>query len=264
MGKRKKKKSKPFLLLILIIAALVGYIAVVVEHQLEERRQAHFALYPAFGISIPTGYEIHGIDVSTHQEFIDWGLVGQMRVKNVRIGFAFIKATEGLEGTDKQFERNWEMAKASGVARGAYHFFIATKSGVLQAQHFISTVKLEKGDLPPVVDIEELYGEPVDSMRASLQAYLQTIEAAYKVKPIIYCYADFYESYLGKTFDEYPLWVAHYNVERAQADGDKKVARRNWIFWQHSEEGHVDGIVPKVDFDVFEGDSTDLSEIRMK
>jgi lysozyme len=30
---------------------------------------------------------------------------------------------------------------------------------------------------------------------------------------------------------------------------------RDWVFWQHSESGTVNGIFGKVDFNVFNGDS---------
>jgi lysozyme len=265
MAKQKKKSnSSAWLIVILILAALVSYITITYEHQMEENRKAAFALYPAFGINIPTGYPIHGIDVSAYQNFIDWKLVQQMNVNNVRVSFAFIKATEGLGSADKQFTYNWQMSKLAGIPRGAYHFFIATRNGALQAQNFIHSVKLETGDLPPVVDVEQLYGVSPDSMRIALKDYLQTIETAYHVRPIIYSYADFYDEYLGKAFDDYSLWVAHYNVENAQTDKDKKVISREWTFWQHNQEAHVDGIMPKVDFDVFSGDSTAFAALRIK
>jgi lysozyme len=265
MAKQKKKtNSSAWLIVVLIVAALVSYIAIMYEHQMEEKRKAAFALYPAYGINIPTGYPIHGIDVSAYQNIIDWQLVRLMNVNNVRVSFAFMKATEGISSTDKQFANNWQMSKQAAIPRGAYHYFIATKNGALQAQNFINTVKLEPGDLPPVVDIEQLYGASPDSMRINLRDYLQMIEAAYHVRPVIYSYADFYDQYLGKSFDDYPLWVAHYNVENAQADKDKKVSSRDWTFWQHNQEAHVDGIVPKVDFDVFGGDSTAFAALRIK
>ncbi len=240
------------------------YIAVMVEHQLKENRPEKFVLSPALGIAVPIGYTIHGIDVSTHQDVIDWQLISQMNLNDLRVQFAFIKATEGVSSVDKQFERNWQMSKLAGISRGAYHFFIATKDGVHQAQNFINTVKLEAGDLPPVVDIEELYGASPDSMRTALQTFLNTIENAYHVKPIIYCYADFYEEYLKNVFDEYPLWLAHYNIENAQNDKDKKVSIRKWTFWQHSQDAHINGITPKVDVDVFNGDSTDFKKLLLK
>ncbi|MEI9957604.1 MAG: GH25 family lysozyme [Ferruginibacter sp.] len=51
-----------------------------------------------------------------------------MQDKNVKIGFAFIKATEGINNTDINYRRNWVNAREANVPRGAYHFFISSKS----------------------------------------------------------------------------------------------------------------------------------------
>ena len=67
--------------------------------------------YTAFGIEIPVAYSIHGIDVSKYQDQIDWGSVKDMKVGDVQMSFAFIKATEGLGNEDNYFKRNWKKAK---------------------------------------------------------------------------------------------------------------------------------------------------------
>src|SRR5947209_3792835 len=85
-------------------------------------RRARFMRYAAFGIEVPTRYTIHGIDVSRYQEVIDWESVKAMNVEGIKMGFCFIKATEGLESEDRRFKRNWAKAKEAGLARGAYHF----------------------------------------------------------------------------------------------------------------------------------------------
>ena len=88
-----------------------------------------FVRYAAFGIPIPVNYQIHGIDVSRYQAAIDWDEVKAMQDKNIKIGFAFIKATEGLGRVDNEFRQNWFNAKKALIPRGAYHFFISSKSG---------------------------------------------------------------------------------------------------------------------------------------
>ena len=85
--------------------------------------------YPGFQIEIPQGYSIHGIDVSKYQRTINWKEVGNMEVNGVKVGFAFIKATEGVGNVDDQFRRNWLKAEEQNICKGAYHFFIAGKSG---------------------------------------------------------------------------------------------------------------------------------------
>ena len=258
-GKNTKPKSnKTWLVLLLVVILLLAYTIITYLRQMREEEAAQFARYPAFGIDLPLGYSIHGIDVSKHQGYIAWPMVKAMQVQDVRPGFAFIKATEGLLNVDAQFKRNWQQAKDAGLYRGAYHFFLATKSGKLQAQNFISTVQLLPGDLPPVLDIEELYGVAPAIMRKEAKAWLQAVEAAYQVKPIIYTNTYFYNTNLGKDFDDYPLWAAHY------LEKDKPRINRDWLFWQHSDAGNVNGITTKVDFNVFNGDSTAFHDLLIK
>ncbi len=254
--KRKKKKGKAWWLVPLVILAASS--VVYVWYTFYRIKQAKFARYPAFGIELPVNYEIHGIDVSKYQSYVYWPAVKKMQVKDVKIGFAFIKATEGLGSVDKQFRRNWALAADAELPRGAYHFFIASKSGKAQAKNFISTVKLSSGDLPPVLDIEQLYGVKPEKMRKEIKDWLILVEQHYKVRPIIYTYVNFYSSYMGNDFDGYPLWVAHYHEK------NRPRISRPWIFWQHSEQGRVNGITSRVDFNVFNGDSTAFENLLLK
>jgi lysozyme len=218
-------------------------------------RKARFVKYKEFGIAIPEKYAVHGIDVSRYQQMIAWDAVKEMRVKNISIRFAFIKATEGIGNVDQQFRRNWKKSKDAGLIRGAYHFFISSKNGKLQAENFIDEVKLEPGDMPPVLDVEQLNGATAASLKKEVKAWLAAIENYYGVTPIIYTNVDFYKQYLGSEFDKYPLWAAHYY------EYDQPRISRNWSFWQHSDEGRVNGILSKVDFNVFNGDSTAFTEL---
>jgi len=254
MASRKKKKKSFQLVLVFVVlggmalAAWWWYL----------RHSSNFVTYPEFGIAVPENYIIHGIDVSHHQDDINWDLVKSMQVKNIKIGFAFIKATEGIGRVDSHFNQNWFRSKDAGICRGAYHFFLATKSGKLQAQNFIDVVNLKHGDLPPVLDVEQTYGVPTDRLRREVKVFLQTTEQYYGVKPIIYTNVDFYKQYLDGQFDDYPLWVAHYLRQ------DTPRIKRDWLFWQHSEGGRVNGVSYKVDFNVFNGDSLAFRNLLME
>lgn len=259
--KRSKKKSAGskkgqwiFIIVTTIVAGLGGYI----WYKTLRIEQAKFVRYPQFGIDIPDSYSIHGIDVSRYQGYIDWASVRDMQVENIKIGFAYIKATEGLGNTDKQFKRNWKKAKEAHLHRGAYHFFLPTKSGKLQAKNFIKAVDLQPGDLPPVLDIEQLYGVKPEKMRKEVQDWLNIVEEHYGVRPIIYTYVSFYSRNLSKSFDDYPLWAAHY------LEKNRPRINRPWLFWQHSEKGRVNGILQRVDFNVFNGDSSDFEALLVK
>jgi len=253
MARRKKPRKKWWILLIVFAAALTF----ILGYDWLMNRKSRFVRYPAFGISIPENYMIHGIDVSKYQQTISWDAVKEMKVKDIQLGFVFIKATEGIINTDPQFKRNWKKSKQAGMIRGAYHFFLATKDGREQAENFISAVDLEKGDLPPVVDIEQTYGVDISVLKKELKEWLDVVEYYYGAKPIIYTNVAFYSRYLGKEFNSYPLWAAHYYQY------DTPRIERNWDFWQHSEEGRVNGILSKVDFNVFNGDSLQFRNILM-
>jgi lysozyme len=210
----------------------------------------NYRTYQSFGIRIPSRYHIHGIDVSYAQGKINWPKVKAMQEDSVHITFAFIKATEGLLTVDPYFKRNWREAPKTGIRCGAYHFFRPYKNGLWQARFFLQNVKLESGDLPAVVDIERLDNVSPAAMRVQLKDFLKHVQAKTQVRPIIYTGLSFYRDYLEGYFDEYPLWIAHYNREELKAG-----ANTNWWFWQHSEKGRVNGINHAVDFNVFKGDS---------
>lgn len=257
MLSRKQKRRIRLLLFGLLFAALAG-IGSWMLWQWSTYRKAKFTRYTEFGIAIPNGYDIHGIDVSKYQSVIAWDEVKNMQVRDIRMGFAFIKATQGASGTDPKFRRNWKGARDAGIPRGAYHFFIASADGAAQANHFIKHVTLETGDLPPVLDVEQLNGTSPERLRTEVHKWLVLVEAHYGVKPIIYTNVDFYIRNLGPAFDAYPLWAAHY-----YHPGQPRIGRP-WTFWQHSDQGHVNGITHKVDFNVFNGDSSDFKKLLIR
>jgi lysozyme len=256
MPSRKKKRLVRFTLFIVLTALMT--LAAYIGYQWWLYGRARFVRYAEFGISIPEEYSIHGIDVSKYQQLIAWDQVKAMQVKKVKLGFAFIKATEGIGNVDPQFKRNWKRSKDAGMIRGAYHFFLATKDGRMQAENFIKAVNLNAGDLPPVLDIEQTYGVTKDILKNEVREWLDIVETNYHIKPIIYTNIDFYKQNLGEEFDSYPLWVAHYYQPRQPR------IKRDWVFWQHNDNGRVNGVLSAVDFDVFSGDSAEFSQLLIK
>lgn len=220
--------------------------------------QSADVFYPDFQISIPGGYKIHGIDVSKYQSIINWQEVKEMDADGIKIGFAFIKATEGVGNVDNQFRRNWLKAQEQNICKGAYHFFIAGKSGRRQAANFIEMVELKKGDLPPVIDIEKSFGVSANEIKKEVADWIAVVQKYYGVQPIIYTNIDFYSRYLQNDFDNYPVWIAHY-LQPVKPRIDHK-----WAFWQHSESGRVNGIKAPVDFNVFSGDSADFKNFLIQ
>ena len=254
MARKKKRSSfKSFIRIFLWLCAAFGSTYIAVNYFLIKPH----IYYPGFDIQIPSGYQIHGIDVSRYQEVINWEEVKEMEVKGIKIGFAFIKATEGRFMVDPRFRNNWLNAGKQNIPRGAYHFFIPGKNPKRQAKNFMEIVSLEKGDLPPVLDVEITGNISVKQMQTEVKTWLDMVEAEYAIKPIIYTNISFYERYFKDKFDDYPLWIAHY-LQPAKPRTDQK-----WIIWQHSETGRVNGIKSLVDFNVFSGDSTDFRNLLL-
>ena len=211
----------------------------------------------AYGVCMPYGYQVHGIDVSHYQGEIDWNMLKQTRSARFPVCFIFMKSTEGGDFADKNFQTNFDSARAHGFIRGAYHFYNPKTDPVKQADFFINTVKLEKGDLPPVLDIEKK-GKDSKKLQNDLKIWLRKVEAHYGVKPIIYASYKFKTKYLtDSVFNAYPYWIAHYYVDSVRYEGD-------WKFWQHTDVGTLPGISGQVDLNIFNGSLASLDSLLIK
>lgn len=209
---------------------------------------------PVFTVDV-SGYPVRGVDVSEYQGSIDWDvLAGQ------NLSFAYIKATNGSDYTDKKFAYNWENAKKSGLAIGAYHLFSYDQPALEQARNFISTVP--PGGLPPAVDVE-LYGKDRDNppeQEKTVQAlaqFLNKIEQHYGKKPVIYATKKAYQLYIMGHFDDNPLWIRNPKSEPVLPDG------RKWMFWQYNNDGELKGYWGEsrfIDLNVFNGTKKEFAE----
>src|ERR1700730_11558297 len=197
---------------------------------------------------------LEGIDVSSHQDNIDWGIVGQKG-----IGFAYVRATIGEYDIDSRFTRNWNGIADSGLSRGAYHYFWPLAFSQGQAQNFLNAVSVpQPGDLPPALDLEEAVPKndplkhdtwldvPFDQRLPMIQNWLDAVEEATGRKPIIYTRQNFIEELLGdgvQSLSEYPLWIAHYGVPQPSFPPQWA----SWTFWQYTDKGAVNGIAGPID-----------------
>lgn len=211
-----------------------------------------------YGVCIPCGYEVHGIDISHYQGNIDWEKLGTSRETDFPLHFIFMKATEGGDHGDDTFRQNFANARAHGFIRGAYHFFTPRTDALKQADFFIRTVKLAQGDLPPVLDVELTGKKSKQDLQRNIKRWLVRVEAHYGVKPILYTSYKFKTRYLDDPqFDEYPYWIAHYYVDSVKYEG-------KWHFWQHTDIGTVPGIGHDVDLNVFNGSLDELRQLTIR
>ena len=197
-----------------------------------------------------------GIDVSEYQGKISWSYVDTIE-KKYPLHYVFIRATVGKDRPDRQFERNWLGAKENKMIRGAYHYYRPNENSLEQAELFIKTVKLEKGDLPPVLDIEKLpKNQSIANLKLGLKRWLKAVESHYGVKPIIYTGERYYDDFLKEEFSDYLFWIANYNFYREEIDSD-------WLFWQFTEKASIPGIKGNVDVNIYNGDLQQLQFITV-
>jgi len=258
-----KKKPARVLARLFLVITVLGFlfwgITTAIDHLGRGNPFLKSYRHKDFGISIPSGYLVHGIDVSHHQGRIDWQKVDSMHSGGISFSFVFVKATEGITRQDPDFKRNWKALESTNLIRGAYHFFYPSRDPAEQADNFTRQVRLKKGDLPPVVDIEHSNGRNRKQVCKALSEYCLRMEKHYKIKPIIYTNHSFYTNYLQGCFDDYQLWISYYTSKKeflAACDYP-------WLIWQHSESGTVDGIRGKVDFNVFNGSMKQLESLRI-
>ncbi|WP_353151138.1 GH25 family lysozyme [Chryseobacterium sp.] len=201
----------------------------------------------------------YGFDVSHYQnkEDIKWDSLS-IGNKTIPLEFVVMRATMGNRSADKHFDEFWEKAKKHDLIRGAYHFYRADEDPVIQANNFLANVKLESGDLPPILDIEKIPKRKTNKkLIEDLKVWCKIVEEIYGEKPIIYTYYHYYKDFLKGEFEGYPLWLANYNDVPIPSPDDQ------WDFWQFTENGIVHGINTKVDLDIYNGSSWSLKRLTL-
>lgn len=256
--------------LIWFLALLIIPFVYIVENKLEafyyNNTQCHEPRrrdWKNFNIPIPPSFSVHGLDISHYQCQIDWDAVRKMNVGGVKVDFVFMRATRGVNMLDYQFKTNWKEAKKVGILRGAYHFYFFDKNPAQQAEFFLKHVNIEKGDLPPVLDVE--FDEktddkllPKEDILRGIKTWLDIVEAKTGVKPIIYANLDYYGRYISYRFPDHKIWIANYNNTKGNLTLPDS---RKWSFWQLSTKARCNGISEPADFNVFSGNMEELRQL---
>ena len=178
--------------------------------------------------------QFDGIDISRHQGNINW----EELKKNTKIQFIYIKATEGSNMTDPKYKENIRNARKHGFKVGSYHYFTDLSGARQQFQNFIQVANRDEQDLVPVIDVEKLGKWNAQQLRDSVKVFADLVEEYYGCKPMIYTFETFFNKYLGKSFDRYPIFIAKYpkGQEQPNINGVK------WVLWQFSECGKFKGV----------------------
>lgn len=217
--------------------------------------------------SARTGFHMGptGVDVSKWQRpggvALKWDEVAASGQK-----FAFIKATDGIEGDQKYFLEDSIAAAKAGLYVGSYHKAHPDRSATAQADQYVEALQQRDEQistdktLPPVLDIELDNGLNPTQLQKWTKDFLERVEEKTGETPMIYTYRWFWQNPMGNStdFTDYPQWLAAYedSAPTSLPGGWESMA-----FWQRSSTGRVDGIPTNVDEDVFNGTETELQQL---
>ena len=178
-----------------------------------------------------------GIDVSHHQGDINW-----KEVAREKIGFVYIKATEGATYTDSMFHKNVSGAIDAGMLVGAYHYFRMTSSATEQFKNFKESVGRYKMQLVPMVDVETSDGKPVKQLQDSLDVFIKLLKEEFGCPPMIYGTQRSYNTYCAPKYNNYHLYIGRYGDNPPEIKGTG-----TYSIWQYTESAYVKGIPKPVD-----------------
>ncbi len=195
---------------------------------------------------------VHGIDMSHYQGTVFWEAVGQ-----TKMAYVYLKATEGGNRIDSRYLENIDLAHRYGLKVGSYHFYRPKTPQDEQLANFMAQCRPGDQDLIPMIDIETAANLQTEAFQDSLFKFLRMVEKAYKQKPLLYTYTNFYKRWLKGTLDGYKVMIAQYTAEEPIIDD------LDFIAWQYTGKGRLDGVNGHVDKSRFVGDHK-LREIRFR
>jgi lysozyme len=179
-------------------------------------------------------FEVQGIVVSEANGKPNWSTLAATGVD-----FAYLTASEGTTGRDKNFETNLNAVKQAGVRYGALHHFDICRLASDQATLFITTVPRDPNALPPAVQLdfsETCTGHPNRPLILSeLATFLSQVEAHSGVPAVLLLNKDFEAEYqISKAIDRSVWLESNWFLPDYSA--------RPWVMWTANTSRRVSGI----------------------
>lgn len=188
-----------------------------------------------------------GIDVSRHQEIIDFKKVKESNASFVIIRLGYQEGVNGKYKIDPYFYKNIKNALKNNLKVGVYFYSYAnnTIEAKKQAKWVINKIKKYKITMPVSFDWE-CYSA-FNDMSLSLfglndvsNTFLDEVKKrGYKV--MLYASKNYLESIW--TYEKHPVWLAHY-TNNTNYTGKYKM-------WQLTDRGKIDGIDKLTDVDIY-------------
>ena len=189
-----------------------------------------------------------GIDVSEHQQEIDWQTVSSTGVDFAMIRAGYRGYTEGQVYADEYFKANMRGALNAGLDVGVYFFSQATsvEEAVDEAKFVLKMVKGWDITYPIVFDWEFIEN-------STARTYSMTAEEVTDCA-MAFCEAIAYAGYTPMIYFGQNTSITHFDLERLMvfdfwlADyTDTPVFPFDFQMWQYTSSGSIDGIVGDVD-----------------
>ena len=199
----------------------------------------------AFGPSSSMIFQ--GIDVSVYQ-----GEINYAAVKAAGIQIVYIKSSEGSSLVDPYFEQNYINAKANGLYIGVYHYVRARtiEQARIEAQFFVSLLSGKSIDCMPAMDFETFGDLTKYEINQIGLTFLNTVKSLSGKDPVVYSNTYTARTIFSGEVTNYPLWVAQYEVNYPTENRNWD----NWVGWQYTSRGIVNGINVYVDRDQYTKD----------
>ncbi len=194
-----------------------------------------------------------GIDVSHHQQEIDWQAVADDGVE-----FAIVRAAgrgyaqEGNLYEDSRVHQNLQGALDAGLEVGTYFFSqaITVEEAREEAAMLLDLIRDYDITGPVVFDSEDNWGTrgrthflTPDQLSEIANAFCEEVEKA-GYQPMIYFNRQLaYRNYDLSQVVQYPFWLAEYQ--------DEPSFRYHFEMWQYTSSGKVDGIKGDVDLNLW-------------
>ena len=164
-------------------------------------------------------YSRLGVDVSSHNQEVDYATLKEMGVDFVFIRLGYRGYSKGALNLDPAFKENYQKAKDAGLAVGVYFFSQALdeKEAIDEAIFVAENLKGLKIDLEVAYDLEDGHANgrikdlsKEEKSRNALAFCAKIEELGYE--PLIYSNLHWLENeYVLEDILNYPIWFAQYS-----------------------------------------------------
>lgn len=164
-------------------------------------------------------------------------------------------------------------------------------SAIEEAEHFVKTMQeaevnfYDGKTLPPVLDLEaspydskvqvpqqipagKCYFHTPEQIQKWVEVFLESVEKAVNVRPIIYTSKSFWQECAGDYTgfsNNTQLWISSWDLDQLNSGNMfGGWTADNYTYWQFTNSGTIKGIVGNVDLDVFNGTSDQLKQKVVK